>query len=174
METQPPVNPALFHIRLASSLILLLCACTAMLWHSVVAVLEMGRPNMMVMFAFEFAILLITSLAIAGRYALNVVEKVILKREAIRRRAARATEMAAAQRRRTEQRAQNAQRRAQGEDVEDEPVPEDEDDDEDELDVGGWEEKGTWVFYLELTTGLSPQRLIRPMCGGCELIPDVE
>lgn len=112
---------------------------------------------MMVMFAFEFAILLITSLAISGRYALNIVEKVILKREATRRRAARATETAAAQRRLAEQRAENAQRRAQGEAVEDEPVVEDLDDEEDELDVGGWEDKGTWVFYLELTTGLSSQ-----------------
>ncbi|PWW71614.1 hypothetical protein C7212DRAFT_303172 [Tuber magnatum] len=98
METQPPANPTLFHIRLASSLILLLSACGAMLWHSVLSVLERGRPNMMVMFAFEFAILLITSLGIAGRYVLNV--------------------------------------------------------DDDEIDVGGWEEKGTWVFYLELTTDL--------------------
>ncbi|CUS07053.1 unnamed protein product [Tuber aestivum] len=155
METQPPVNPMLFHIRLASSLVLLLSACGAMLWHSVISVLELGRPNMMVMFAFEFAILLITSLGITGRYVLNVVEKFILKREAARRREARVVERDAVRNRRGAQRAENQRRRDLGEFVEDEALPEEGDEeDDDEIDVGGWEEKGTWVFYLELTTDL--------------------
>jgi len=133
---------------------LLLSACGAMLWHSVLSVLERGRPNMMVMFAFEFAILLITSLGITGRYVLNVVEKFILKREAARRREARAVEREVTRNRLSEQRAENQRRRDLGEIVEDEAEPEEDDDeDDDEIDVGGWEEKGTWVFYLELTTG---------------------
>ncbi|RPB01375.1 hypothetical protein L873DRAFT_679847 [Choiromyces venosus 120613-1] len=155
METQPPANPTLFHIRLASSLILLLSACGAMLWHSVLSVLEQGRPNMMVMFAFEFAILLITSLGITGRYVLNVVEKFILKQEAARRREARVIEREANRNRRSERRAENQRRRDSGETVEDDVEPEEDDDeDDDDIDVGGWEEKGTWVFYLELTTDL--------------------
>lgn len=156
METSPPDNPTLFHIRLASSLVLLLSACTAMLWHSVASVLERGRPNMMVMFAFEFAILLITSLGITGRYGLSLVEKYILKREAARRIAARVVEREDARRRHAERTAEVERRRAQGDIVDDVPELEEEDEDEEELDVGGWEEKGTWVFYLELVTGGLP------------------
>ncbi|KAH8155799.1 uncharacterized protein LAJ45_00811 [Morchella importuna] len=154
METSPPDNPTLFHIRLASSLILLLSACSAMLWHSVSSVLERGRPNMMVMFAFEFAILLITSLGITGRYVLSLVEKYILKREAMRRRAARILEREGARQRHAARVAEVTRRRRDGDLVEDVPELEEEDEDEEELDVGGWEEKGTWVFYLELVTDL--------------------
>lgn len=154
METSPPDNPTLFHIRLASSLVLLLSACLAMLWHSVASVLERGRPNMMVMFAFEFAILLITSLGITGRYVLSLVEKYILKREATRRTAARVVEREDTRQRHADRTVEVERRRAQGDIVEDVPELEEEDEDEEEeLDVGGWEEKGTWVFYLELVTG---------------------
>jgi len=48
MEQQPPERPLLFHIRLASSLLLLCATCGAMVWHSITAVLERGKPNMMV------------------------------------------------------------------------------------------------------------------------------
>lgn len=48
MEQQPPDRPLLFHIRLASSLLLLCATCMGMLWHSITAVLERGKPNMMV------------------------------------------------------------------------------------------------------------------------------
>lgn len=154
METSPPDNPTLFHIRLASSLILLLSACSAMLWHSVSSVLERGRPNMMVMFAFEFAILLITSLGITGRYVLSLVERYILKREAGRRRAARVLEREAARQRHADRVVEVERRRRAGDLVEDVPELEEEDEEEEELDVGGWEEKGTWVFYLELVTDL--------------------
>ncbi|KAL7269778.1 E3 ubiquitin-protein ligase hrd1, partial [Rhizina undulata] len=154
MEQTPPANPMLFHIRLASSLSLLLAASAAMLWHSVTSVLERGKPNMMVMFAFEFAILLITSLGITGRYVLSLVEKVILKRDAARRKEARALERETRRRVREEARAELARRRAAGEEVEDVLEEQEEEEDEDEIDVGGWEEKGTWVFYLELITDL--------------------
>lgn len=107
----------------------------------------------MVMFAFEFAILLITALGITGRYVLSLVEKYILKREAIRRSAARVVEREDARQRHAERTAEVERRRAQGDIVEDVLELEEEDEDEEELDVGGWEEKGTWVFYLELVTG---------------------
>lgn len=108
---------------------------------------------MMVMFAFEFAILLITSLGITGRYVLSLVEKYILKREATRRSAARVVEREDARHRHAERTAEVERRRTQGDIVEDVPELEEEGEDEEELDVGGWEEKGTWVFYLELVTG---------------------
>ncbi|KAI5816502.1 RING finger protein [Pyronema omphalodes] len=137
MEQQPPERPVLFHIRLASSLVLLTATCLGMVWHSITAVLERGKPNMMVMFAFEFAILLITSLGILSRYTISLVEKYILYREAKKRRAARAAE--------------RAERLRAMEATGSEEQEEEEEEDE-ELDVGGWEEKGTWVFYSELCT----------------------
>jgi E3 ubiquitin-protein ligase synoviolin len=107
------------------------------------------------MFAFEFAILLITSLGIMARYALSLTEKYILHKEALRRKAARAIERAAAAERRQSLIEQIQRRRAAGEAVEDpEEEDDDDDDDDDELDVGGWEDKGTWVFYSELSTGM--------------------
>jgi E3 ubiquitin-protein ligase synoviolin len=53
MEQQPPERPVLFHIRLASSLLLLTATCLGMVWHSITAVLERGKPNMMVSFAMS-------------------------------------------------------------------------------------------------------------------------
>lgn len=115
---------------------------------------------MMVMFAFEFAILLITSLGITGRYVLSLVEKYILKREAMRRRAARILEREGARQRHADRVAEVTRRRRAGDLVEDVPELEEEDEDEEELDVGGWEEKGTWVFYLELVTGNSHRQTL--------------
>jgi hypothetical protein len=91
------------------------------------------------MFAFEFAILLITSLGILSRYTISLVEKYILYREATKRREARVAERAERLR---------AMQAAGGEEQEEE------EEEDDELDVGGWEEKGTWVFYSELCTGM--------------------
>lgn len=50
MEQQPPERPVLFHVRLASSLLLLCASCAGMVWHSVTSVLDNGKlkPNMMV------------------------------------------------------------------------------------------------------------------------------
>ena len=113
------------------------------------------------MFAFEFTILLITSTGILSRYILSLVEKLILHREATRRREARSLERVAARHQRETQRAENRRRAAAGEEVEEIEEEEDaEEDDEEELDVGGWEEKGTWVFYSELCTGM--HRSFRP------------
>ena len=104
------------------------------------------------MFAFEFAILLITSTGILCRYILSLVEKYILYKEAARRKAARAIERTAARQRRITER---EARRAAGDEVDEAEEEEDDDDSDEELDVGGWEEKGTWVFYSELGTGTS-------------------
>lgn len=106
------------------------------------------------MFAFEFAILLIVSTGILARYVLSLVEKWVLHKEAARRREARVAAKEARTRELIAARAEVERRRAAGEEVEDVvEEEEDEEEDEDELDVGGWEEKGTWVFYSELCTG---------------------
>jgi len=106
------------------------------------------------MFAFEFAILLITSSGILSRYTISLVEKYILYKEAVRRKKARAAERTAARRRRQAERQENERRRAAGEEVEAIEDDEEEEEEDEELDVGGWEEKGTWVFYSELYTGM--------------------
>ena len=106
------------------------------------------------MFAFEFAILLIVAMGILSRYVLSLVEKWVLHKEAARRSAARVAARETRKRELEAAKAEAERRRANGEEVEDVVEEEDEeDDDEDELDVGGWEEKGTWVFYSELCTG---------------------
>lgn len=105
------------------------------------------------MFAFEFAILLITSIGILSRYVLSLTEKWILYKEAQRRKEIRDVQRIATLARIGEQTRENERRRAAGE--EEAPVEEmpEEDEEDEELDVGGWEEKGTWVFYSELATG---------------------
>ncbi|KAF8471880.1 hypothetical protein BDZ91DRAFT_479751 [Kalaharituber pfeilii] len=137
MEQTPPANPRLFHTRLIASLLLLISSDLAMVYYAVSDVLETGKPGMMVMFAFEFTILLITALSTAGRYGLIMTEKFIVHKQANARRLARQAERAAA----AVQRAQDGL--AQGIQHEDE--------EEEELDLV-WEEKGTWMFYLELAT----------------------
>jgi E3 ubiquitin-protein ligase synoviolin len=121
------------------------------------------------MFAFEFAILLIVSTGILARYVLSLVEKWVLHKEAARRREARVAAREARKRELAAAREDVERRRAAGEEVDDPPEEEEEEeDDEDELDVGGWEEKGTWVFYSELCTGkiFEPWTMIhlRPHC----------
>ncbi|KAF8428324.1 hypothetical protein EV426DRAFT_587355 [Tirmania nivea] len=137
MEQTPPANPRLFHIRLVASLLLLIGSDIAMVYYAVSDVLEAGKPGMMVMFAFEFTILLITALSTAGRYGLIMSEKLIVHKQANARRLAREAERAAAA-------------AAQGSDGEEPAIQaEAQEDEEPEL---VWEEKGTWMFYLELGT----------------------
>jgi E3 ubiquitin-protein ligase synoviolin len=96
------------------------------------------------MFAFEFTILFISSIATAGKYILGLTEKYILRQEAKRRRLERAAE-----RERSRQ-----ERLATGESLADEtPVAEEDDDDEWENELGGWEERAQWTFGLDLVTG---------------------
>ena len=100
------------------------------------------------MFAFEFAILLIAALSTAGRYGLSITEKVIVQKQATARRLAREAERAAAV--------------AQGTEAE---LLQNDDEGEDDFDLV-WEEKGTWMFYLELGTGKYPfsNLLSCPVC----------
>ena len=151
-------NPRLFHIRLVASLLLLIGSDIAMVYYAVSDVLEAGKPGMMVMitlvtnseatllinlkvmFAFEFTILLITALSTAGRYGLIMSEKFIVHKQTNARRLAREAERAAAA---------AAQDLGGGE-----PTIQAEANEEDEEPELVWEEKGTWMFYLELGTGM--------------------
>lgn len=131
-----------------------------MIYYAVSDVLESGKPGMMVsttcftvsfqdkmltmfkvMFAFEFTILLITALSTAGRYGLIMSEKLIVRKQVNARRLMRQVERDTAAAQALDGGAPMAQPQAEGEDEEEEAE-------------FVWEEKGTWMFYLELGTGI--------------------
>ena len=87
LEQQPPANPRLFHARLSFSLIVSTLFDVYMLRYSIQTVLLQARPNMMVMFAFEFAVLTITSLSTAARYTISLREAAVIKNQLSVRRA---------------------------------------------------------------------------------------
>ena len=147
LEQQPPANPRLFHIRLSMSLLISTLFDLYMLLYSVQTVLQQARPNMMVVFAFEFAVLHVTSISTAARYTVSLYEASVIKnqtkarRDQIRQQRAQArNEAAAADEERTASSIAEA-------------APTEDDVDNLEVDVPGWEEKGRWVFYLDLATG---------------------
>lgn len=139
LEQQPPANPRLFHARLSLSLIISTSFDIYMLSYSILTVLRQARPNMMVMFAFEFAVLTITSLSTAARYSISLHEASVIKSQTSTRRAQI--------RRDYEQAQENSSTSA--------PLPAGRPEEDDDIDVPGWEEKGRWVFYLDLTTGIN-------------------
>ncbi len=157
LEQQPPANPRLFHARLSFSLFLSLAYGICMLDYSVTTVLRQARPNMMVMFAFEFAVLTITSLSTAARYAISLKEAYIIKtrtREQLEERRAELRaerELRAAREEALRQTgAQDGTSNAETSGVR---IPDPDTIQETDIDVPGWEDKGRWVFYLNLTTG---------------------
>lgn len=141
LEQQPPSNPRLFHARLSLSLALSTCFEVSMLYYSIQTVLLHARPNMMVMFAFEFAVLFVTSIATASRYGISLWEAGIIKRQIKERRA---------QLRRVQEQLRSAEPASEAS----VGVSPEDDVNALEIDVPGWEEKGRWVFYLDLATGL--------------------
>ncbi|OAK95261.1 hypothetical protein IQ06DRAFT_298098 [Phaeosphaeriaceae sp. SRC1lsM3a] len=136
LEQQPPADPKLFHTRLMSSLLLSVAFDIAMMQYCINSILSDTRPGVMVMFGFEYVLLAIASISTLLRYTLSLIELVITTRqEKAREEARRLTRDQAAQR-----------AAAEGTDN---PAEEEDDDDGD---VPGWEEKGRWVFYLDLAT----------------------
>jgi E3 ubiquitin-protein ligase synoviolin len=138
LEQQPPANPKLFHTRLMSSLLLSVAFDIFMMQYCIDSILSDARPGVMVMFGFEYVLLAIASISTLLRYALSLVELFITNRQEKQRDEARSIA-----------REQAAQRAAAGTADATEAATEE---DDDEGDVPGWEEKGRWVFYLDLTT----------------------
>ncbi|KAL8999696.1 MAG: hypothetical protein Q9169_001513 [Polycauliona sp. 2 TL-2023] len=126
LEQQPPASPRLFHTRLSAALSLSVLFNVYMLRFCASSVLQQARPNMMVMFAFEFAVLTILSLSTTARYALSLYETAVIKRQV-------------------------AQGREQLRHRPESPMSEEEAN-ASEIDAAGWEEKGQWVFYLDIAT----------------------
>lgn len=140
LEQQPPANPRLFHARLTSSLLLSVGYDLFMVFHCVDSILVDARAGVMVMFGFEYVLLAIASTSTLLRYGLSLVELAITHRQ----------EQARDEIRRVAR--EQAKQRREAAEAAGEPVAEEEDEDDDDDDVPGWEEKGRWVFFLDLMT----------------------
>lgn len=152
-------NARMFHTRLALSLALSVCFDLTMLEYVAAQVLHMARPDMMVMFGFEFAVLSISSTSTAMRYGLNLIEMgIVMKQKQKRIDAIRKERIdAAVQQVNAQQPTQEGgeipgeeelvQRRTQAASAAaGQPI------DENDIETEGWEAKGRWTFYLDLAT----------------------
>jgi E3 ubiquitin-protein ligase synoviolin len=138
LEQQPPANPKLFHTRLMSSLLLSVAFDIFMMQYCIDSILSDARPGVMVMFGFEYVLLAIASISTLLRYTLSIIELFIIHRQ----------EKAREETRRVTREQVRQRNVADGSEAA-AAAPED---DDDEMDVPGWEEKGRWVFYLDLST----------------------
>ncbi|KAI1876583.1 hypothetical protein JX265_004109 [Neoarthrinium moseri] len=147
LEQQPPANPRLFHTRLSISLLLSILYDTYLFTYTVNTVIQQARPNMMVMFLFEFAILATCSFRTGLRYVLSLVEMHIVNKQTQQRLEERRTQV-------RDQRADILRRRESGDSAEAEAANQeelpDEEVDEMDIEVPGWESKGQWVLGLDL------------------------
>lgn len=149
-EQQPPANPRLFHFRLIVSLSLSFLYDIYILRYTINTVIQQARPNMMVMFLFEFALLATSSWRTGARYALSIAEQNIQEVQKRKRLEERRQEV------RDERETMIRQREAAeaaGEGVSDAPLPNEDDIDEMDIEVPGWSSKGEWVLWLDLATG---------------------
>lgn len=146
LEQQPPANPRMFHARLALSLLLTTLFNAFMLRYCVDTVIHQAKPDMMVMFGFEFAILTILSTSTAARYCIALVEIYINRQQMKAKLDERRAEIRTA---RLEAIQAHARAGATSPPTD---LPDENDVNELEIDVAGWEEKGRWVFYLDLLT----------------------
>ncbi|TLS25123.1 hypothetical protein PpBr36_07531 [Pyricularia pennisetigena] len=146
LEQQPPANPRLFHARLSISLIVSVIYDIWLLHYATRTVIQQARPNMTVMFLFEFAILLVCSVQTGLRYIVSLTEQSILKTQTRQGLEARRRQI-------REQRADILRRRESGEATEEEinePLPDENDVEEMDIEVPGWEAKGHWILILDL------------------------
>ncbi|OHW96671.1 E3 ubiquitin-protein ligase synoviolin [Colletotrichum incanum] len=146
LEQQPPANPGLFHTRLSLSLLLSLVYDTWLLRYTVTTVIQQARPNMMVMFLFEFAVLATCSARTGIRYMVSVMEQNIVKTQTRHRLEERRRQI-------REEREEIIRQRENegGPSGENQPdLPREEDIDEMDIEVPGWEAKGQWILILDL------------------------
>lgn len=136
LEQQPPRNPALFHARVATSLILSVVFDALMFHYCSRTIVRDPRPGLTVIFTFEFAILTIFSLSTLFRYALTVHETFVVLEQTKLRKAEMIAERMSAQ-------------IANNQEVT--PVAANQIDDDD-IEVPGWEEKRQWMLGLDLAS----------------------
>ena len=151
LEQQPPANPGLFHTRLTMSLALSLVFDVWMTTYALTTVIRQARPNMMVMFLFEFALLTTSSISTALRYVISVIDIRIHRKQAQELLAARRAEI---RERREEMLRQRAERRDSDDTaVDNADLPHEDDIEEMDIEPPGWEAKGQWILSLDLVSG---------------------
>jgi E3 ubiquitin-protein ligase synoviolin len=143
LEQQTPENPTLFHSRLVTATLIYNIASFNMFLYCLDEVVYQARPGVMIMFVFEFAILSIGAIASTSRYGLWVYEQYVVKQQ----------EQARREELRREARETRETREAAGEEVQ-QAEDGDEEIDFHDLDLPGWEAKGTWIFCLDIVTGM--------------------
>lgn len=158
LEQQPPANPRLFHIRLSVSLAMSIIYNLWLMKYTINTVIQQARPNMMVMFLFEFAILTTCSFATGFRYCISLIEASVQKKQiqdrlAERRREVREERLEILRQR--EAAAATATEGGEGSDAaqSNAPLPSEDDVDEMDIEAPGWEAKGQWVLTLDLISG---------------------
>lgn len=152
LEQQPPPNPRLFHFRLSVSLTISVLYDIWMMSYTISTVIQQARPNMMVMFLFEFTILTTSSVSTAIRYLLSLHEARVVKQQTKERLAERRREL---REERAEMIRQREEAAASGEEHDtqsQEPLPSEDDVEEMDIEVPGWETKGQWILTLDLIT----------------------
>ncbi|KAI5361497.1 Putative Zinc finger, RING-type [Septoria linicola] len=137
-------NNKLFHVRLATSLLVSVAFAVGMFKYCVEVVIEDPRPGMMVIFTFEFAILCVFSMFTAVRYGLAVWEIQVVKQQTVAAIEQRKAEIKA------EREAAIAAARQEEREIPtfDDPIEVD----ENEVDVPGWEDKRRMLFVVEVFT----------------------
>jgi E3 ubiquitin-protein ligase synoviolin len=152
LEQQPPANPRLFHLRLSISLAASFLYDIWILRYAVNTVIQQARPNMMVMFLFEFAVLATCSWRTGARYLVSLTEQRIIHMQTKKRLMERREEV---RRQREAIIREREQAAAAGEPVPEsqDPLPDPEDIDEMDIEVPGWAAKGELVLWLDLITG---------------------
>lgn len=151
LEQQPPANPRLFHLRLSVSLALSFMYDIWLLRYTIKTVIQKARPNMMVMFLFEFAVLATCSWRTGIRYILSIMEQNIIKTQTRQRLNEKRQEV-----RQQREAIVRARERAGAESrsTQDlESLPNEDHIDEIDIEVPGWTAKGEWVLWLDLVTG---------------------
>ena len=123
--------------------------------YTINTVIQQARPNMMVMFLFEFAILTTTSYATACRYCISLIEAKVVKQQTQERLLERRREVREERAEMIRQREAAAATAGGGSDAAQSaaPLPSEDDVDEMDIEVPGWEAKGQWVLTLDLITG---------------------
>ncbi|ETR99479.1 hypothetical protein M419DRAFT_102137 [Trichoderma reesei RUT C-30] len=153
LEQQPPANPRLFHLRLSISLAASFLYDIWILRYAVNTVIQQARPNMMVMFLFEFAVLATCSWRTGARYLVSLTEQRIIHMQTKKRLMERREEV---RRQREAIIREREQAAAAGEPVPEsqDPLPDPEDIDEMDIEVPGWAAKGELVLWLDLITDM--------------------
>ncbi|RFU34363.1 hypothetical protein B7463_g2030, partial [Scytalidium lignicola] len=156
LEQQPPANPRLFHFRLSVSLALSVIYDLWLMSYTVNTVIQQARPNMMVMFLFEFAVLAISSWSTAFRYCISLREAAVIKKQTQERLTERRREVREEREEAIRQREAEAtaarERGETPEPINTDDLPTEDSVEEMDIEVPGWESKGQWILTLDLIT----------------------